>query len=122
MLSGKRFCYSTDKLHDEFGLLKVADIANQEILTFVYNYFSNNLPSVFQNYFVTFADSHAINTRNSKSHIRKIKRNRHMGANSVKAKDAELWNILNNDITTVPNTKQFRRKYKESLLTYNNTR
>ena len=42
-----------------------------------------------------------------------------MGANSVKAKGAELWNKLINDITTVPNTKQFRKKYKESLLPYN---
>ena len=119
VLSGNKFRYPTDKLHNEFGLLKVADIASQEILTFTYNYFSNNLPSVFQNYFVTFAESHAIGTRNSKNHIRKIKRNTHMGANSVKAKGAELWNNLINDITTVPNTKQFRKKYKEYLLPYN---
>ncbi|CAL4187844.1 unnamed protein product, partial [Meganyctiphanes norvegica] len=32
VLAGKKIRYSTDKLHDEFGLLKVVDFTNQEIL------------------------------------------------------------------------------------------
>ena len=39
--------YSTDKLHDEFEILKVKDIIKQEVATFVHNFFSNSLPPVF---------------------------------------------------------------------------
>ena len=39
VLAGNIFLYSTDKLHDDFELLKVDDIANLEILNFVFNYF-----------------------------------------------------------------------------------
>ena len=46
VLSGKKFRFPTDELHDEFELLTVKDISEQEILTFVHNFFSNNLPPV----------------------------------------------------------------------------
>ena len=113
------FRYSTDKLHDDFELLKVADIANQEILTFVFNYFSGNLPPVFQNYYVTFAELHNINTRNANNHIRYIDHNTNIAADSVKIKGAALWNRLSNATKNSLNTKIFRSAYKMSLFPYN---
>ena len=50
-----RYHISTDKLHDELELLKIKDIKEQEILAFVHNFFSNNLPAVFNGYFKTIA-------------------------------------------------------------------
>ena len=64
VISGKDYRFSTDELHDEFDLLLIKDIANQEILAFVHNYFSNSLPPVFNGYFETLASNHNINTRN----------------------------------------------------------
>ena len=55
VISGKDYRFSTDELHDEFDLLLIKDIANQEILAFVHNYFSNSLPPVFNGYFETLA-------------------------------------------------------------------
>ena len=118
VLAGKTFRYSTDKLHDEFGLLKVSDITNQEVLTFVFNYFLDNLPPVFQNYYVTFGDENAINTRNANNLIRKIRRNTNFGANSIKSKGADLWNSLKTELKSSFTTKQFRIKYKLSLFPY----
>ena len=112
------FRYSTDKLHDDFELLKVADIANQEMLTFIFNYFSGNLPPVFHNYYVTFAELHNINTRNANNHIRNIDRSTNTGADSVKIKGAALWNSLSNEIENYINSKKIRSAYKESLFTY----
>ena len=51
VLSVKKYRYPTEKLHKEFEILLVEDIAKQELLTFVHNYFSNSLPIVFDKYF-----------------------------------------------------------------------
>ena len=118
VLSGKKYRYPTDKLHDEFYLLKVSDITKQETLTFVFNFFMDELPSVFNNYYETFSNNHNINTRNANLHIRKIKRNNNFGASSIKSIGADLWNDLNSDIKKSSTTKQFRFNYKKSILPY----
>ena len=64
VLSGKTYRFSTDKLHDEFELLKVKDITKQEIASFVHNFFSNSSHTVFDGYFETLASNHNRNTRN----------------------------------------------------------
>ena len=97
----------------------MSDITKQEVLTFVFNYFSEKLPSVFDNYYETFSNIHSINTRNANHLIRKIRRKTDIGANSIKIKGSDLWNNLNNDIKASLNTKQFRNKYKWCTLPYN---
>ena len=59
VLSSKEFRYSTDKLHNEFKILKIRDLFNQEILTFMYKYSTSSHPPVFNNYYETLA---ALNT------------------------------------------------------------
>ena len=118
VLSSKKFRYSTDRLHNDFGILKVHDIVNQEILTFVKNYFLDKLPVVFQNYFTLFGNHNTMHTRNSHKLIRKITPKSNFGATSVKFKGSDLWNKLSNDLKTCINTKQFRIKYKSSLMPY----
>ena len=119
VLAGKKYRYSTDKLHDEFNLLKVSDITNQEVLTFVYNFFSNRLPSIFKNYYQTFSENHSYNTRFANLSIRKIRRNNEFGAKSIKIRGSDLWNNLNSNIKESRNTKQFRANYKKVILPYN---
>ena len=46
VLSGKNYRFSTDKLHDEFELLKIKEITKQEIAFFVHTFCSNSLPPV----------------------------------------------------------------------------
>ena len=118
VLSGKKYRYPTDKLHDEFNLLKVSDITKQETLTFVFNFFMDDLPSVFKNYYETFSNNHNINTRNANLNIRKIRRNNNFGASSIKSIGANLWNDLNIDIKKSSTTKQFRFNYKKCILPY----
>ena len=93
VLSCKKFRFSTDKLHNEFDLLKVQDMVNQEILTFVHNYLSNSLPSAFNNYYETLASIHGVNTR----HGSDLSKKRHR---------------------TIPNVKCFRFRYKKSIIPY----
>ena len=94
VLSGKKFHHPTDELHAEFELLTVKDITEQEILTFVHNFFSNNLPPVFDGYFETLVSRHNRNTRNG-SNLLKIPRHpTNIAESSFKIKGAKLWNNL----------------------------
>merc|ERR1711942_214260 len=52
VLSLKDYLYSTNKLHNEFSILKFPDLVNQEILSFVFSYIHGKLPGVIYNYFI----------------------------------------------------------------------
>ena len=54
ILLDKNNRYSTNRIHNEIGALKIDDLANQEISSFVHNYLNNNLPEVFPGYFKPF--------------------------------------------------------------------
>ena len=114
VLSGKCYRYPTEKLHKEFELLLVKDLAKQELLTFVYNYFSNNLPPVFDNYFDSF--NHNYETRNGPNTIRLKIHDTQMAAASVQVKGAKLWNDLDLNYKTITNRKKFRAKVKEDII------
>ena len=118
VLSSKKFKYSTDKLHNEFEILKVNDMLKQEVLTFVFNYFNNKLPPVFNNYYETLASSHGINTRHGSNLIKKVKHKTEMGAHSIKIQGPDLWNRLDSDLKSISHVKTFRNKYKSSLIPY----
>ena len=84
MLLGKKYRFPTNDLHHELKILKVEDITNQEILTFVHNYFANNLPNAFDNYFKTFSNFSDRITRNSFTTIKIDDHNTDIAARSLK--------------------------------------
>ena len=90
VLTFKKYRYSTNQLHNDFDILKIDDIINQEILAFVHGYINNKLPSVFDDYF-----SHRFSIEdyiNSKRKIRFIIRRHYsyMGADAINVKGAQL--------------------------------
>ena len=108
VLSGKKFRFPTDELHDEFELLMVKDISEQEVLTFVHNFFSDNLPPVFNGYYETLASNHNRNTRNG-SYLLKIPRNTSdITSSTIKIKGAKLWNKLNKNLKNIPKAKNVK--------------
>ena len=118
VLSRKEYRFSTDKLHDEFELLKVKDIIKQEIATFVHNYFSDSLPPVFDDYFETLVHYHNRNTRNGSNLIRIPNHVTNIAASSIKIQGAKVWNSLNNDLKKIEKVKSFRNKFKISCFSY----
>ena len=116
VLSGKKFRFPTDELHDEFELLTVKDISEQEILTFVHNFFSNNLPPVFDGYFETLASRHNRNTRNGSTLLKIPRHPTNITESSIKIKGAKLWNKLDKNLKSIPKVKNFRLKFKISCL------
>ena len=114
VLSAKKSRYPTEKLHKELNLLLVKDLANQELLTFVHNYFSNSLPPVFDNYFQPF--DHQYNTRNANHTIRIEQHDSEMAAASVRVKGAKLWNVLNINYKNITTRKKFRNEYRNNII------
>ena len=114
VLSAKNSRYPTEKLHKELNLLLVKDLANQELLTFVHNYFSNSLPPVFDNYFQPF--DHQYNTRNANHTIRIEQHDSEMAAASVRVKGAKLWNVLNINYKNITTRKKFRNEYRNNII------
>ena len=110
VLSEKKYRYPTEKLHRELELLLVEDIANQELLTFVHNFFSNSLPPVFDNYFDTF--DHPYQTRHGPKSIRIKKHSSETAAASVLVKGASLWNALDINLKDINKRKNFRAQFK----------
>ena len=118
VLSGKKFRFPTDELHDEFELLTVKDISRQEILTFVHNYFSKNLPPVFNGYFETLASIHNRNTRHGSNLLKIPMYSTNTAASSLKIQGAKLWNKLDNNLKNIPKAKKFKSKFKNSCFPY----
>ena len=118
VLTKKSYHFSTDKLHNSLDLLKVEDIAVQEVVTFVHNYFSNSLPPVFAGYFGTLFSQHGINTRNRTYLLMIDGHETDIAASSTKILGAKLWNKLDNSLKNIPNVKTFRVKFKRHILQY----
>ena len=118
VLTRNTYRFSTNKLHNSLDLLKVEDIAVQEVVTFVHNYFSNSLPPVFAGYFATLASQHERNTRNGSKLLRIDDHDTDIAASSTKILGAKLWNKLDKSLKGIPNVKNFRAKFKKHILQY----
>ena len=118
VLSGKKFRFPTDELHDEFELLTVKDISEQEILTFVHNFFSEKLPPVFNGYFETLASIHNRNTRHGSNLLSIPRHTTKIAASSIKIQGAKLWNKLDNNLKNISKAKKFKSKFKYSRFPY----
>ena len=112
VLLKKNYRFSTNELHKSMDLLKINDIAEQEILTFVHNYFTDNLPPVFNNYYETLANQHQRNTRNGHNLLYILDHNTNIAASSIKISGAKLSNNLDNNLKNIPKVKCFRKKFK----------
>ena len=77
---------------------------------YIYIFFSNSLPPVFDNYFETF--DHPYQTRNGSKSIRIKKHSSEMAAASVLVKGATLWNGLDINFKNIPKRKSFRAQFK----------
>ena len=112
VLLKKDYRYSTNELHKSLDVLKVSDIADQEIIAFVHKYFSNNLPPVFTDYFETLAHQHQRNTRNGQNLLHIPNYRSDIAGSSVKISGAKIWNNLDSNLKNIPKVKPFKKKFK----------
>ena len=102
------------------GILKVEDIIEQELCSFVHNYLSSNLPESFSGYFRPFSEVHSIDTRGSNK-LQLPKPNKEIGKNTVKFKGSSIWNSQTDTQRNIKNTKTFRKSFKKNKLPYDLT-
>jgi len=110
--------YSTNDLHNDLNILKVEDLVDQEILTFVCNFRNNKLPHKFNDKFKFRSNNQQTRTRNIENHLITPLTRTEYGEQTVSVKGPVLWNKLPNHLSTLTNTKAFRTKWKKSQLPY----
>ena len=116
MLTEKPFKYPTNLLHTELKMIKVEDLFKQEVHSFVFNFYSSKLPTVFDNYFISFSSIHNIGTRNRNTSFIIPQHNNHFGSTSLKVKGACLWNALSNENKSKKTIKCFKNALKDNYL------
>ena len=118
VLTGKKYRYSTNQLHNELELIKVKDMCKQDILSFVFNHHLGKLPPIFDDYYSSFATIHELNTRNRNTNFHIPLYYSSFGSSSLKVTGCILWNDIDNEIKAVQSIKCFRKKLKDKCLPY----
>ena len=107
-------------IYKDLRLLKFRDLVSLRNILFIHDYFNNNLPESFAEYFTFSRDIHSHQTRNaSRGHLYVPKTNSvRFGDNSFKLKAIHAWNLLanefpNNDFVSLP-----KKAFKNLLVSY----
>ena len=121
ILLNKNYRYSTNRTHNELGVLKISELITQEICTFVCNYLNDNLPEAFSGYFQTFNEVHSYNTRENSTRLQVPTHKHDISANTVKIKGSTIWNNQSPELRSIKNPKTFRKAFKDTILPYETT-
>ena len=80
-------------LYQKYKILKTDDVYKLELGKFMYLYHVNDLPEIFETYFLSIDHAHRYNTRsksNGNYFVNSVRTN--SGKNSIKFLNARLWN------------------------------
>ena len=78
-------------------------------------YSTNDLPNIFNDYFIKRSDIHGYQTRHVND-LNLTKNKKHFSDHSVRTSGPILWNNLVVKIKSVKSVKQFRNQYKQNLI------
>ena len=115
------FCDQFDSPHPLFissNILKVYDLHNAQLASFVYETTLGLNPVEFHNYFTDVSEVHQHLTRQSDVENLYIPRRNttQYGLFSISFAGASLWNTLSNDIRKSTSIYSFRKKMKEHYI------
>ena len=102
----------TDKLYKDLKILKVKDIFEVNILSFVKKCLLEECPDIFYNYFKYQQHGHDIRDRKLYVPRWRIK----LAYNSVKIKGPTLWNALDKRLKSKAYLKSFKRIIKQHYI------
>ena len=86
-------------LYQKYKILKIDDVYELELGKFMYLYLVNNLPEIFETYFLSIDHAHHCNTRNKSNgnyFVNSVRTN--SGKNSIKFRSARLWNQIDSQL------------------------
>ena len=92
-------CVKNNALYQKYKILKIDDMIKLELRKFMYLYRVNDLPAVFETYFLSIDHAHHYNTRNKSNRnyfVNSVRTN--SGKNSIKFFGARLWNQMESQV------------------------
>ena len=108
------FRHSTNKLHQDLGILKVNDMYNYALLNFTYQCIAKACPPVLTNYF-SVRDIEPSLRQHEYLNIHRYRTT--FGASCVRNRAARLWNDLSHDVVSISDFNLFKKHINGLYLT-----
>ena len=110
----------SDPIFSRLGLLKVGDIFQLQLLSFMYDCYHGLVPSYFSSYFTPVASMHHYDTRAaSRGDLFLQRKNTFIyGIRSIQYSGARLWNTLPAPIRDSQSVSVFRSQVKALFLSH----
>ena len=115
LLLNKEPTHSTNMLHKELRILKVADIHRHSTLQFVYKCLYGDVNPNFENYFVSRENAHNHNTRYTHN-LQKTIIKTEVGRSTTQHTAVTLWNQLPTHTKNAPKDYIFKKITFENML------
>lgn len=108
---------SASSMYKQLNILKLLDIYNYEVATFMYKFSINETPNTFTNYFAKTDTVHSTGTRQRSAGNFCIPRFRTSKLQrSIKYQGVKIWHSISLEIQKSASFKIFSKKYKNCLL------
>ena len=110
-----KFDEHSNPLFKKINILKLSDLIKFQISIFMYKFHKNQLPAVFDSYFLSINKVHNYSTRLSSTHTYSLPKARtSYGKFRIKFIGAKVWNALDADSKTI-SFKTFKARLKENF-------
>ena len=105
-------------IFNDFKLLKLSEIFELRLLTFVFDSINKTSPSCFHDFFLLSSSVHQYSTRQaSQGDLYMLKKNSlQYGQKTIRYHGAKLWNTLPLELRNAPTKIMFKTKLKIHLL------
>ena len=110
-----KFDEHSSPLFKQTNILKLSDLIKFQISIFMYKFHKNQLPAVFDSYFLSISKVHNYSTRLSSTHAYALPKARtNYGKFRIKFIGAKVWNALDADLKTL-SFRTFKARLKENF-------
>ena len=116
IMTFSKFDEHSSPLFKQTNILKLFDLIKFQLSIFMYKFYNNQLPLVFDSYFLSSKKVHPYNTRLSSRYAYAIPTVRtNYGIFNIKFVGAKVWNSLDQELKTL-SIKTFKARLKEKLV------
>ena len=115
VVAGTRYSAPTDTIFKLNRVLNIEQIRVQQTAKFMYKYFNNQLPRVFNSYFATISDLNPYPVR-STANVRVAFARTNSRMFSIKCAGPRTWNDIPLTLRNIPNISLFKNKLRTHLV------
>jgi hypothetical protein len=115
LLALDNYSVPTETIFKLNRVLNIEQIRIQQTAEFMYKYFNNQLPRVFNNYFATISDLNPYPVR-STANVRVAFARTNSRMFSIKCAGPRAWNDIHLTLRNIPNISLFKNKLRAHLV------